>query len=91
MLLKVFNYFKVNCKFTTYEEFIQHLNKPENEKFLKYVITDINSEKGFNYTSGITVDSSITDEFLNKVGFTWSIIDEEYLIRYFKSTNFMNL
>ena len=91
VLLKVFEHFNINCKFTSYDEFLQHLNTPENEKILKYIITDINSKKGFDYTSGITVDSSITNEFLNKIGFEWSIIDEEYLIRFFKSTNFTKL
>ena len=67
MLLKIFEQFDVHCKFTSYDQFIKNLNKPENEKFLKYIITDINSKKGFNYESDITVDSSITDDFLDKV------------------------
>ena len=88
MLLKVFEDFNVHCEFTSYEQFIENLNKPENEKFLKYIITDINSKRGFNYDSGITVDNSITEEFLGKIGFTWDTIDENYLIKFFKSTNF---
>ena len=28
------------------------------------------------------------DEFLNKIGFTWDTIDEDYLIKFFRATNF---
>lgn len=87
-LLNIFEKFDVHCEFASYEQFIENLNKPENEKFLKYIITDINSKKGFNYDSDITVDSTITNEFLSKIGFSWNTIDEDYLIKFFKSTNF---
>ena len=69
---------------------MNELNKPQNEKMLKYIINDINSKRGINYDSGITVNNNITNQYLKSVGFKWSTIDEDYLIRFFKSTNFIS-
>lgn len=90
VLLNVYNIFNINCKFTSYDDFMNELNKPQNEKMLKYIINDINSKRGINYDSGITVNNNITNQYLKSVGFKWSTIDEDYLIRFFKSTNFIS-
>ena len=90
VLLNVFNSFNINCEFTSYDAFMKKLSKPENEKILKYIINDVNSKKGINYDSGITVNNNITNQYLKNVGFEWSTIDENYLIRFFKSANFIS-
>lgn len=88
VLLNVYTSLNINCKFTSYNDFMNELNKPENTKILKYIINDINSKRGINYDSGITVNNNITNQYLKSVGFNWSTIDEEYLNRFFKSTDF---
>lgn len=87
-LLNVFNKFNVHCKFVTSDVFVRYLSKRENENILKYIITDINSNRKFDYESGITVNNDITKQYLSKLGFSFNNIDEDYLIRFFTSTNF---
>lgn len=87
-LLDVFNKFNVHCKFVTPDVFVRYLSRRENENILKYIITDINSNRKFDYESGITVNNNITKQYLSKLGFSFNNIDEDYLIRFFTSTNF---
>ena len=63
-----------------------HLQK--DEKILKYIISDLNSFKKFDYSSTILIDQNLTNQFLDFVGFEWSSIDEAYLKRFFDKINF---
>lgn len=88
-LLQVFKDYGYNCNFTDYDDFIYHLYLPENEKRLKYIVSDLNQSKKFDYHSDIVIDQSLTNQFLNLVGFQWSKIDEAYLKRFFNTVNFI--
>lgn len=88
LLLKVFEKYGAKCNFTNYDKFLHDLHLQKNEKILQYIISDLNDSKKLNYESGIIVDSSITNQFLNFVSFNWSKIDEQYLTRFFDNVDF---
>lgn len=88
-LLDVFRDYGFDCKFTGYNNFISNLHLQENEKILKYIISDLNQDKQFDYSSDIIIDQNITNQFLDFVGFDWSEIDADYLKRFFDKSNFI--
>lgn len=88
LLLKVFEKYGLKCDFTNYDKFLHDLHLQKNEKILQYIISDLNDSKKLDYTSGIIVDNTITNEFLNFVDFKWSKIDENYLTRFFDKVDF---
>lgn len=89
VLLSVFEKYGYKCNFTNYEDFIRNLNLQKNEKILKYIISDLNAKKKFNYSSNIIISQEITSKYLDFVGFKWSDIDENYLKRFFDKSNFI--
>ena len=88
VLLKVVKKYGYKCKFVDYDKFIDKFYLQKNEKILKYIISDLNSTKKFDYSSNIIIDQNLTNKFLQIVSFKWSKIDEEYLKRFFDKTNF---
>ena len=88
LMLDIFNYYGLKCNFIDYENFINNLYLPENEKLLKYIVSDLNYSKKFDYSSDIFVDNNLTCQFLDFVGFDWSNIDEGYLKRFLDMVNF---
>lgn len=88
VLLQVFKEYGCTCKFTSYDDFIHHLYLPRNEKILKYIVSDLNQTKKFNYHSDIVIDQTLTNQFLNLVGFRWSKVDETYLKKFLDTINF---
>lgn len=88
VLLKVIRNYGYDCKFINYNKFIDKFYLQKNEKILKYIISDLNSTKKFDYSSNIIIDQTTTNEFLKLVSFEWSDIDENYLKRFFDRTNF---
>ena len=86
--LKVLESYGFSCKFIDYDKFIDKLYLQKNEKILKYLISDLNTSRKFDYTSNIVIDQTLTNDFLNFVSFEWSNIDEDYLKRFLDSTNF---
>ncbi len=88
VLLKVIKKYGYTCKFIDYNKFIDKLYLQKNEKILKYIISDLNSSKKFDYSSNIIIDKTLTNKFLKLVSFEWSEIDEKYLKRFFDKTNF---
>lgn len=88
-LLQVFKNYGYDCKFTDYDDFIYHLYLPKNEKILKYIVSDLNQTKKFDYHSNIIIDQTLTNQFLDLVGFKWSKIDETYLKKFFDTINFI--
>lgn len=88
ILLKVLEEYGHSCQFTSYDNFINHLHAKENEKILKYIVSDLNQSKKFEYHSDIIINQNLTNQFLDLVGFKWSKIDESYLRRFFEQINF---
>lgn len=88
LLLDIFKNYGYPCKFVDYNKFIDNLHLQKNEKILKYIISDLNNSKKFDYSSNILIDNHLTNQFLDLVGFKWSTIDENYLKRFFDKINF---
>lgn len=88
VLLKVIKKYGYTCKFIDYNKFINKFYLQKNEKILKYIISDLNSSKKFDYSSNIIIDQTLTNKFLKLVSFEWSEINEAYLKRFFDKTNF---
>ena len=88
-VLEVFKQYGYSCEFTSYDNFMHYLHLQKNQKILKYIISDLNQEKKFDYHSDIIIDQSLTNQFLDFVGFKWPKIDENYLKRFFDATNFV--
>ena len=88
VLLRVIKKYGYKYKFIDYNKFIDKFYLQKNEKILKYIISDLNSSKKFDYSSNIIIDQTLTNEFLKLVSFEWSPIDEKYLKRFFDKTNF---
>ena len=88
-LLNTLKQYGCTYKFTSYKNFMKHLNLPENEKNLKYIVSDLNLSRKFDYSSDIVIDNNLTNQFLDFVGFKWSEIDENYLKRFFDNANFI--
>lgn len=88
VLLEIFEQYGYSCEFTDYDKFMHDLHLQKNEKILKYIISDLNQSKKFNYHSDIIIDNKLTNQFLDFVGFKWSKIDEDYLKRFFDTVNF---
>ena len=87
LLLSVFESYGLHCKFVDYDNFITKLHLQKNEKILKYIISDLNGSKKFDYSSDIIIDCKLTNQFLEFIGFHWSSIDENYLKRFFDQVN----
>lgn len=88
LLLKVLKDYGKDCKFISYHKFTHELHLQKNEKILKYLISDLNNSKQFDYSSNIAIDQSLTNTFLDYIGFEWSEINEDYLKRFFDTVNF---
>lgn len=62
----------------------QYLSNDSLKNKISGIITDINSDRELNYTSGILLNADITNKFLNKTGFYWPILNLEYFKKYFE-------
>lgn len=89
LLLNIFKQSGHKCEFTDYNNFIYNLHLQKNEKILKYIISDLNSKKKFDYSSDIIINQKITSKFFELVNFKWSEIDGDYLERFFKKSGFI--
>lgn len=87
-ILKLFENYGYSCKFTNYDDFIKQLQLSENEKLLKFIVSDLNQSKKFDYHSDIIINQELTNQFLSLVEFKWSKIDEPYLRKFFDQVNF---
>lgn len=87
-LLNVLKEYGYNYEFVDYNDFIHNLQLSKNEKVLKYLVSDLDTPKKFDYSSNIVISQNITKEFLDFLGFEWSEIDKEYLKRFFDKNSF---
>ena len=90
LLLDIFSKYGCTCKFTNYDKFIKELHLQKNQKILKYIVSDLNYTKKFDYSSNIIINQDITNKFLELVNFEWPTIDRNYLINFFDKSDFVN-
>jgi len=83
-------------KFMDIEAFKKYIlsiaDDKEKQMYLSGLIEDF-GEKALSYSEFCKIDSSITQEYLNKIGFTWPIIDDTYLLKiisHMKNTGFLS-
>ncbi len=83
--IKEFGY---NLKITTEEDFKQEILKilqDENKKtILQNITSDLDNNYNLNYNSDIKLNSDFTIKYLNKCGFSWSMISKEYITQFIK-------
>ena len=53
-----------------------------NQNILSGIINDFDENKMLVYKSNVTLNNSFTNEFLNKIGFAWPEITEDYIVKY---------
>lgn len=63
---------------------INKLLKNKQAEKINGILIDINSEKDVAYFSNIHIDSKETIIALKKLGFSWPIIEQDYIDKYFK-------
>ncbi len=85
---KVLNNIKIKLKHITKQtmsDMIKEYSSNENKSNkLNGIILDINKNQELDYKTNIIVKSDFTINVLNKVGFNWPIITEEYISKYIK-------
>lgn len=93
------NIVKLRTKFdiVSNDEFIDKLNqilKKDNAvKLLAGILRDLDSDKKLKFETKIKVKSEFSIKYLQKIGFIWPKIDENYLnkfLDYFSSIGYMN-
>ena len=87
-LYDIMNKLGIPLKLVNDNEFKKILNKllkdSEKKTFLEGIINDLNSDKKLVYESEVKIKSDFSRVLLEKMGFSWPIIDERYLRNYFK-------
>ena len=66
------------------------LNDSQLKNKISGIITDLTKNKLLNYSSQNVINADITNQFLTKIGFSWPILDFEYIKKYFDYFNNMN-
>ena len=78
----------IPIKLVSDEEFktilTQLLQNPDKKAYLEGIINDLSPDKKLVYESEVKIKSDFTKVLLEKMGFSWPIIDERYLKNYFK-------
>lgn len=63
------------------------LNDDNRKSILSGIIHDLDKDKHLVYTSNIRLNCDFTEAYLQKIGFNWLDINEEYLLKYIKYLN----
>ena len=63
------------------------LEDDSRKSILSGIIHDLDKNKHLVYTSNVKLDCSFTEEYLKFIGFEWSPIDKEYVIKYINYFN----
>ena len=96
-LVQTFNELGINIYGVTDEMMTQILkeilNDDHKKDILSGIIHDMDSNKHLIYTSDVRVKYDFTEKYLEKIGFEWSSIDKEYILKYmdyFRKIGFIN-
>lgn len=63
------------------------LEDNSRKSILSGIIHDLDKNKHLVYTSNVKLDCSFTEDYLKAIGFEWSPIDKEYVIKYMNYFN----
>ena len=76
-----YNLKKISKKQMT--ELIEHYTRQEKGyEIVKGIIQDLTKNKELEYKPNTIIKSNFTIELLEKLGFEWPVIDEEYILKY---------
>lgn len=96
LLIKTLTNMKISLTAVTDELMSQILtgilNDNSKKDILSGIIHDIDSDMHLIYTSNVRIDFEFSEKYLNKIGFYWKDIDEQYIIKYmnyFKKIGFI--
>ena len=78
-LLPILNKYNSSIDFVSEKEFAKFIQKEDNSNYLQNFITDLNNKANLNYDTSITINDSLTSEFLKHNHFKWPKISKEYL------------
>ena len=67
------------------------LNNPNNKNILAGLINDFDENKIIVYSSPVKINSKFTVEYLSKIHFNWTELDENYIIKFLKFFDNLNL
>ena len=60
------------------------LKDNNTKKHVSGIINDLSSDKKLSYEGNVNIKSNFSIQFLEKIGFNWPKIDENYIIKYVK-------
>ena len=74
--------FDMNIDFISPKEFNKYIRNEISNENLESFITDLNNTNQLNYDTNITINDSLTEEYLYKSGFNWPKISKEYINKF---------
>lgn len=77
--------YNVKIDFVSPTEFSRFIHEDDNLNYLQNFITDLNNTKKLNYDTSITINDTLTREYLKANAFKWPKIDEKYLDLFIKN------
>ena len=69
----------------------KYLNDSNKENYLLGIINDFDENRKISYSSHVKINSDFTIKYLNKIGFEWPELNEEYIIKFLNFFNDLNL
>ena len=86
-------YDKINI--VSNEDFLQTIDKilanPDNKNILSGIINDFDENRLIVYSSPVKIKSDFTVKYLSKIGFDWPELKEEYIEKFLKFFDNLNL
>lgn len=81
-LINIFNR-ETKINICSQDDFKQKL--AQNMKFTNMFVNDLNDDKLIDYNSAIKYSNLITNKYLQKVGFVWDLITDDYILKFLES------
>ena len=78
LISELLNY-NINVEFISEKEFDDFIHNDDNSNYLENFITDLNNSNSLDYDTTITINTELTELFLEENGFKWPKISNEYL------------
>ena len=78
LISELLNY-NINVEFISEKDFDDFIHNDDNSNYLENFITDLNNSNSLDYDTTITINTELTELFLEENGFKWPKISSEYL------------
>ena len=77
--------YNINIDFISPNEFNKFIHSDAGATHLENFITDLNNSNKLNYDTNITINDSLTKEFLKHNNFNWPTITKDYINLFIKN------